>query len=158
MCLAPAAAAATMEMEELQEADVLWPEHGHPYSHCHCHGPHQQQVEASGKELQGGGGGDAARGGEARRRRAGSSAPVGIRAGTMMRTGPSSCARSSYDSDEYAAADEFVPPHVELAARRRCPEGRAASSVCVGQGRTLKGRDLQSVRTAVLRMTGFLET
>ncbi|CAL4909150.1 unnamed protein product [Urochloa decumbens] len=154
MCLAPAAAAA-MEVGELQEADVLWPEHD---EHCHCHGGrHQQLDEAAGTKLpQGGGVGDAARGGgEARRGAGGSSAPVGIRAGTM-RTGPPSWAWS-YDSDE-SAAGEFVPPHVELAARRRCPEGRAAASVCVGQGRTLKGRDLQSVRTAVLRMTGFLET
>ncbi|CAN6332387.1 unnamed protein product [Urochloa humidicola] len=148
MCLAPAVAT---EMEELQEADVLWAEHHQ--GNCHCHCPHQhQQLEAVGKEPQGGG--DAPRGSEARRRAAGSSAPVGIRAGT--KSGPSSWAWS-YDSDDSAVA-EFVPPHVELAARRRCPEGRAASSVCVGQGRTLKGRDLQSVRTAVLRMTGFLET
>ncbi|RLN28429.1 uncharacterized protein C2845_PM05G31950 [Panicum miliaceum] len=128
-----------MEMEELQEADVLWPDH----DRCHCHGGHQQ-FEA-GKPQ----------GAAPCRRRAGSSAPVGIRAGATG-GGPPPWARSCYDSDESAAA--LVPPHVVLAARRRCPEGRAASSVCVGQGRTLKGRDLQSVRTAVLRMTGFLET
>ncbi|PUZ65161.1 hypothetical protein GQ55_3G200700 [Panicum hallii var. hallii] len=147
MCLAPAAA---MEMEELQEADVLWPDldERHGQDHCHCHG-HQQQLEAGNKQPQGAAG-------DARRRRAGSSAPVGIRAGTTPGGGPPPWARSCYDSDESAAA--FVPPHVVLAARRRCPEGRAASSVCVGQGRTLKGRDLQSLRTAVLRMTGFLET
>ncbi|CAN6337069.1 unnamed protein product [Urochloa humidicola] len=133
-----------MEVGELQEADVLWPEHHQ--DNCHCDGRHQQ-LEAAGKKLPQGGG-------EARRG-AGSSAPVGIRAGAT-RSGPPSWAWS-YDSGESAAA-AFVPPHVELAARRRCPEGRAASSVCVGQGRTLKGRDLQSVRTAVLRMTGFLET
>ncbi|RCV16917.1 hypothetical protein SETIT_3G176700v2 [Setaria italica] len=148
MCLAPAAAAAAMEMEEIQEADVLWPDHHQ--DHRHCHGHHQQLEAAGNKQPRG----DAPGGGEddARRRAAGSSAPVGIRAGT---TGPPSWAWS-YDGDEHAAA--FVPPHVLLAARRRCSEGRAASSVCVGQGRTLKGRDLQSVRTAVLRMTGFLET
>uniref|UniRef100_J3M8X9 Uncharacterized protein n=2 Tax=Oryza brachyantha TaxID=4533 RepID=J3M8X9_ORYBR len=50
-------------------------------------------------------------------------------------------------------------PHEVAAARaQRCSEERAAFSVCVGNGRTLKGRDLRSVRTAVLRMTGFLET
>ncbi|KAF8719245.1 hypothetical protein HU200_023940 [Digitaria exilis] len=135
MCLAPVA---PMEMGELQEADVLWPEPDHQ-DDCHCHGRGRR---------------DAPRGGEARRR-AGASAPVGIRVGTATR--PSSWARG-YDSDESPPA--FVPPHLELAARRRCSEleGRVvASSVCVGQGRTLKGRDLQSVRTAVLRMTGFLE-
>ncbi|XP_003567072.1 uncharacterized protein LOC100834304 [Brachypodium distachyon] len=48
-------------------------------------------------------------------------------------------------------AGEVVPPH-ELMARRR-----AAFSVCSGQGRTLKGRDLTRVRDSVLRMTGFIE-
>ena len=47
---------------------------------------------------------------------------------------------------------EAVPPHVLLARRR------AASSVCSGQGRTLKGRDLRRVRDSVLRMTGFIES
>lgn len=45
-----------------------------------------------------------------------------------------------------------VPPHVLLARRR------AAFSVCSGQGRTLKGRDLRRVRDSVLRMTGFIES
>ncbi|CAL5095847.1 unnamed protein product [Urochloa decumbens] len=151
MCLAPAAGM-EMEVGELQEADVLWPEHE---DHCHCHGGRHQQLEAAGTKLPQGGG--AARGGGEACRGAGSSAPMRIRAGTRT-AGASSWARSCYGSDESAAAGEFVPPHVELAARRRCPEGRASSSVCVGQGRTLKGRDLQSVRNAVLRMTGFLET
>jgi hypothetical protein len=35
-------------------------------------------------------------------------------------------------------------------------EGKAASSVCVGYGLTLKGRDHLAVRNAVLHMTGFL--
>ncbi|KAF8715774.1 hypothetical protein HU200_026723 [Digitaria exilis] len=151
MCLAPVAA---MEMDDLQEADVLWPELDHDghQDHCHCHGS-RKQLEARDKWPKGARGEAAAREGEARRR-AGASAPVGIRVGTATR--PSSWARG-YDSDESPPA--FVPPHLELAARRRCSEGRvvASSSVCVGQGRTLKGRDLQSVRTAVLRMTGFLE-
>ncbi|KAL6614582.1 hypothetical protein ACP70R_036852 [Stipagrostis hirtigluma subsp. patula] len=47
---------------------------------------------------------------------------------------------------------EVVPPHVLLARRR------AAFSVCSGQGRTLKGRDLRRVRDSVLRMTGFIES
>ncbi|RWW65389.1 hypothetical protein BHE74_00027314 [Ensete ventricosum] len=48
---------------------------------------------------------------------------------------------------------ELVPPHV-LASRGRT---EAAFSLCTGQGRTLKGRDLSHVRNFVLRMTGFLE-
>jgi hypothetical protein len=55
------------------------------------------------------------------------------------------------------AAAGIVPPHV-LAARRCPDEPRVASSVCVGHGRTLKGRDLRAVRNAVLHMTGFLSS
>ncbi|TVU01580.1 hypothetical protein EJB05_52952, partial [Eragrostis curvula] len=47
---------------------------------------------------------------------------------------------------------EVMPPHVLLARRR------AAFSMCSGQGRTLKGRDLRRVRESVLRMTGFIES
>ncbi|KAM0837441.1 hypothetical protein ACQ4PT_061646 [Festuca glaucescens] len=46
---------------------------------------------------------------------------------------------------------EVEPPHVLMARRR------AAFSVCSGQGRTLKGRDLTRMRDSVLRMTGFIE-
>ena len=57
--------------------------------------------------------------------------------------------------DDEAADEELVPPHV-LVSRSRSVE-KVASSVCSGQGRTLKGRDLKHVRDSVLRMTGFLE-
>ncbi|XP_047310008.1 uncharacterized protein LOC124913644 [Impatiens glandulifera] len=50
-----------------------------------------------------------------------------------------------------------VPPH--LIIRRRLVSARKmAFSVCTGNGRTLKGRDLSQVRNMILRMTGFLET
>ncbi|KAK8493068.1 hypothetical protein V6N13_078142 [Hibiscus sabdariffa] len=49
---------------------------------------------------------------------------------------------------------EMEPPHVVLARRIA---GKMAFSVCTGNGRTLKGRDLSQVRNSVLRMTGFLE-
>ncbi|KAL6567331.1 hypothetical protein OROGR_000999 [Orobanche gracilis] len=51
---------------------------------------------------------------------------------------------------------EMVPPHVIL--RRRVAGNMMAFSVCTGNGRTLKGRDLSEVRNSILRMTGFLET
>ncbi|KAL4387590.1 hypothetical protein GQ457_09G003340 [Hibiscus cannabinus] len=54
------------------------------------------------------------------------------------------------DSEE----DETVPPHVILGRRIA---GEMAFSVCTGNGRTLKGRDLSQVRNSILRMTGFLE-
>ncbi|KAF8409160.1 hypothetical protein HHK36_005233 [Tetracentron sinense] len=50
---------------------------------------------------------------------------------------------------------EMVPPHVMVARRIA---GKMAFSVCTGNGRTLKGRDLRQVRNSILRMTGFLET
>lgn len=49
---------------------------------------------------------------------------------------------------------EMVPPHVIV---RRRIAGKMAFSVCSGNGRTLKGRDLSQVRNSILRMTGFLE-
>ncbi|KAL5577079.1 hypothetical protein UlMin_018778 [Ulmus minor] len=51
---------------------------------------------------------------------------------------------------------ELVPPHVIVG--RRLAGGKLAYSVCTGNGRTLKGRDLSQVRNSILRMTGFLET
>ncbi|XP_020581561.1 uncharacterized protein LOC110025430 [Phalaenopsis equestris] len=57
--------------------------------------------------------------------------------------------------DEYMDSDGMIPPH-EMTARRWARE-RMACSVCTGEGRTLKGRDLRQVRNAVLKLTGFLE-
>ncbi|KAF0920224.1 hypothetical protein E2562_034033 [Oryza meyeriana var. granulata] len=72
---------------------------------------------------------------------------------------PASSGAASRDIDredgegEYGGGSgEVVPPHVLLARRR------AAFSMCSGQGRTLKGRDLRRVRDSVLRMTGFIES
>lgn len=58
--------------------------------------------------------------------------------------------------DEYDDDDGGItPPHVILGRRIA---GKMAFSVCTGNGRTLKGRDLSQVRNSILRMTGFLET
>ncbi|KAG8067992.1 hypothetical protein GUJ93_ZPchr0005g14267 [Zizania palustris] len=129
----------------VQEADVLWPDHHHHASRDGGgHGRQQQQQQQQHRE-----GGSSS-----------SSAPVGIpvmRTPTAQRDEASSWAARRHGCTAPAAA--FVPPHEVAAARaQRCSEERAAFSVCVGHGRTLKGRDLRSVRTAVLRMTGFLET
>ncbi|XP_042483863.1 uncharacterized protein LOC122064202 [Macadamia integrifolia] len=60
------------------------------------------------------------------------------------------------DDDELEEA-EMVPPHLMVAGR--CTgQGQMAYSVCTGNGRTLKGRDLSRVRNSILRMTGFIET
>jgi hypothetical protein len=139
-------------MEELQEADVLWPDHHHcadDHLRCRGHGyqppqrrestqpqPHHADAVLAPRQA--------------------SSAPVGIPEIRSTTREQDSWARRYCGDDDDGGADRatFVAPH-EMAARRRCEEER---SVCVGHGRTLKGRDLRSVRTAVLRMTGFLET
>ncbi|KAI4295355.1 hypothetical protein L6164_035409 [Bauhinia variegata] len=59
------------------------------------------------------------------------------------------------DSDDNPGEDkEMVPPHVIVGQRIA---RKMALSVCTGNGRTLKGRDLRRVRNSILRMTGFLE-
>lgn len=57
---------------------------------------------------------------------------------------------------EFDDEDELVPPHVIVG--RRIFAGKMAFSLCSGNGRTLKGRDLSQVRNSILRMTGFLES
>uniref|UniRef100_A0A0E0JIP1 Uncharacterized protein n=1 Tax=Oryza punctata TaxID=4537 RepID=A0A0E0JIP1_ORYPU len=136
-----------IRMEELQEADVLWPAEQHrDYDRCrHHHHAAGQSTANLVAPLP-----------------SSSSAPVRIPAPTTTLAG----ARRGYEDDgtrtDYSAgagagaSSRIVPPHVYAAAARRCSEGRTvASSVCVGNGRTLKGRDLRAVRNAVLHMTGF---
>ncbi|XP_010499474.1 PREDICTED: uncharacterized protein LOC104776991 [Camelina sativa] len=75
-----------------------------------------------------------------------SSVPVNI---PMMRR------YSSSDDEDDDGGRRMVPPH--LIVGRRVEGGQMAFSVCTGNGRTLKGRDLSRVRNSVLRLTGFLE-
>lgn len=63
-----------------------------------------------------------------------------------------------YSSEEEYSDDggrSMIPPHLIIG--RRNEGGQMAFSVCTGNGRTLKGRDLSRVRNSVLRLTGFLE-
>ncbi|URD86649.1 DUF584 domain containing protein [Musa troglodytarum] len=53
--------------------------------------------------------------------------------------------------DDANSSSGDVPPHIIVARRK------TTFSVCVGDGRTLKGRELCHVRNSILRMTGFLE-
>ncbi|CAK9321147.1 unnamed protein product [Citrullus colocynthis] len=59
------------------------------------------------------------------------------------------------DEEWNSEDNNIVPPHVIIGRR---VAGKMAFSVCTGNGRTLKGRDLSQVRNSILRMTGFLET
>ncbi|XP_028764915.1 uncharacterized protein LOC114747815 [Neltuma alba] len=65
------------------------------------------------------------------------------------------CMDAEEQLEEEWEDEGMVPPHV-LVGRRIA--GKMAFSVCTGNGRTLKGRDLSRVRNSILRMTGFLET
>ena len=58
------------------------------------------------------------------------------------------------DDSEDEQIEKMVPPH-ELMAREYSQS--VTFSVYEGVGRTLRGRDLTGVRTAVLRQTGFLD-
>ncbi|KAE8708858.1 Pentatricopeptide repeat superfamily protein [Hibiscus syriacus] len=66
---------------------------------------------------------------------------------------PFHCGGEAVGFEEYDDG-EMESPHAVLARRIA---RKMAFSVCTGNGRTLKGRDLSQVRNSVLRMTGFLE-
>ncbi|XP_008792286.2 uncharacterized protein LOC120112300 [Phoenix dactylifera] len=112
-------------MEELYEADVMWPDN------------YDRPMGASNGYTSP----------KRTRERASSAAPVEIPRARRRQAG------ESLGEEEGPA--ELIPPHV-LVSRSRTV-GKVAFSVCSGQGRTLKGRDLSHVRDSVLRMTGFLE-
>lgn len=48
----------------------------------------------------------------------------------------------------------MVPPHILISNRHA---DKMVFSVCAGNGRTLKGRDLSVMRDSVLRLTGYIE-
>ncbi|XP_058103620.1 protein S40-1-like [Magnolia sinica] len=124
-------------MGEFQEADVIWADHSiddtcRPISSVSSKSPHRSSKHQR-KE----------------------SSPVRIPA--ERRTWKLDFVRGESNSNEDTFEDdegEMVPPHVTVARRIA---GQMAFSVCTGNGRTLKGRDLSQVRNSVLRMTGFLE-
>ncbi|MBA0720279.1 hypothetical protein Golax_007906 [Gossypium laxum] len=71
--------------------------------------------------------------------------------------GSSKTARLSLNSGKFEKnSTEKKMADCSLPVNRRVA-GKMAFSVCSGNGRTLKGRDLCQVRNSVLRMTGFLE-
>lgn len=76
------------------------------------------------------------------------SLPVNIPENMMRR-------RYSSEEEEEYSDGKMIPPHVIVG--RRIEGCQMAFSVCTGNGRTLKGRDLSRVRNSVLRLTGFLE-
>ncbi|KAH0450990.1 hypothetical protein IEQ34_021682 [Dendrobium chrysotoxum] len=113
-----------MVPEELQEADVLWPEQ-RPRRILSPPPPAVTTTATDTPHKE--------------------TAPIKI---PQPLTSPAS-------GEDYIDGEGMLPPH-EMVARRWARE-RIACSVCTGQGRTLKGRDLRHVRNSVLRLTGFLE-
>ncbi|XP_021904704.1 uncharacterized protein LOC110819714 [Carica papaya] len=82
-----------------------------------------------------------------------SAIPVNNPAGNLYR-----CVDLQDEVDDDVGEDdeeEMIPPHVIIERR---VQRKMAFSVCSGNGRTLKGRDLSQVRNSILRLTGFLET
>lgn len=135
--------------EEFQESEVFWPDH-------HCQDDRRtvgdvgnynyEEVIASPR-----------RNSRLKRKKSKqtNSLPVSIPENmTGQRTSWFHC-QDSDDGDDVYGEDEMVPPHLMVARRIA---GKMAFSVCTGNGRTLKGRDLSQVRNSILRMTGFLET
>ncbi|KAL6542747.1 hypothetical protein OROHE_010267 [Orobanche hederae] len=65
--------------------------------------------------------------------------------------------RNAWFPPDFGGDDgEFVPPHIIIG--RRVAGKVTAFSLCTGNGRTLKGRNMSEFRNSILRMTGFLET
>lgn len=126
--------------EEFQEAEVIFSENGES-----CLDFRQQQQQHAKKPS------SALR----KKKKMGNSVPVRIPNHMFdFRGGGGGGAPDDDDERYYKDEGEIVPPH--LIVRRRV-EGKMAFSVCTGNGRTLKGRDLSQVRNSILRMTGFLE-
>jgi hypothetical protein len=128
-------------LQELQESDVIFPDHVSNVDSCCREMDHDRSITraaASNKYC------------EKKEKRMANSVPVNIpdRSRIFHRTD------SDDHLDEESDDGEVVPPHVIIGRRIA---GKMAFSVCTGNGRTLKGRDLSQVRNSILRMTGFLE-
>ncbi|CAI0560753.1 unnamed protein product [Linum tenue] len=127
-----------MAAEEFQESDVFFSGDHREVAdlhHNHHHHRHRRQRSRNNKKQ---------------KKSAAPSVPVDIPT-NVFRFGDS----DEYEEDEEEEEGSIIPPHVILARR---VAGKMAFSVCTGNGRTLKGRDLSQVRNSILRMTGFLET
>ncbi|CAL9152954.1 unnamed protein product, partial [Musa hybrid cultivar] len=116
-------------MEEFQEPDILWPE-----NECD---KEANSVSRSARE------------GRGTQRKLSDPIKIPSRSASAI---SDSC---NVEDDNKSSDGNVIPPHVIVA--RRMTE-KMAFSVCIGNGRTLKGRDLSRVRNSILQTTGFLET
>lgn len=85
------------------------------------------------------------------------SAPVNVPDWTkILGAAETKSKRNAMVEDDGDEDDDRLPPH-ELLDRENARSQRSTFSVCEGQGRTLKGRDLSRVRNAVWRQIGFAD-
>nr|QEE59986.1 hypothetical protein [Betula platyphylla] len=124
-------------LQELQESDVIFPDHDYSNLNNDTRLDYQQMGRHRSNESKING------------KRMANSVPVSIPDSIIFHR------THSDDLEEEWDDGEVVPPHVIIGRRIAC---KMAFSVCTGNGRTLKGRDLSHVRNSILRMTGFLET
>ncbi|XP_010439399.1 PREDICTED: uncharacterized protein LOC104722848 [Camelina sativa] len=115
-----------------------------------------RSLEASGGERRHNGGGRAS---GRRKRHVATSAPVKVPDWSkILKTESVVGSMHHNNNDDADVADDdwesgMGPPHEYVAARSR--NGDGGSSVILGVGRTLKGRDMRRVRDAVWSQTGF---
>ncbi|CAL9063617.1 unnamed protein product [Musa banksii] len=114
-------------MEEFQEADILWPHDGR-YDGAAATVPWRGWHGAPRKPT----------------------GPIKIPAKAQA-----SFMHDDGNGNDSSTMRAMIPPHVTVA--ERIAGDKMAFSVFIGNGRMLKGWDLQRVRTSVLRMTRFLE-
>ncbi|CAK7350325.1 unnamed protein product [Dovyalis caffra] len=122
-------------IEEFQESEVIFSDHDHE---CKKHFNYQEMdvfCNNNNKKV------------KKKKQKQSSSIPVNIPNNVLQLS-------DNDDFEEEYEGEDRVPPHI-IVGRRIA--GKMAFSVCTGNGRTLKGRDLSEVRNSILRMTGFLE-
>ncbi|XP_072966724.1 protein S40-1-like [Typha angustifolia] len=139
-------------MEEFEEADIMWPDHHHHHDDDDAGGGGGSSDDCTDIEVQILG----------RSKAAAAAVPVVVPAKDRV---SHSWTLGLNFNDIYVdredggggSNEEIVPPHILISRRFNDRHKKMAFSVCIGKGRTLKGRDLCHVRNSILRMTGFLE-
>ncbi|XP_054803600.1 protein S40-1-like [Prosopis cineraria] len=142
--------------DEFQESDVVFSDHYHRHAspdvvddHDSCYSDNYRQVTVQPPQQQWNSRNKSTKSRKSSRKIVANSLPVNIPESIFR------CMDREEQLEEEWEDEGMVPPHV-IVGRRIA--GKMAFSVCTGNGRTLKGRDLSRVRNSILRMTGFLET
>jgi hypothetical protein len=131
-------------MEELDEVEVLWPEHYACHAHAEDddHKPLPAIVQSSGWQ-----------------RRSALSTPVDVpRRAVLVIRWKDGSTEDDLEVDRGGGGSKIVvPPHMLVAAARLSGDQETAAYMLrSGQGRK-RARDLRRLRNSVLRMTGFIE-